>query len=634
MKVGDARVLRIDNDWNEMSRKSKKNPEIAIDPFNRAYVIYTSGSTGKPKGVQIPHLPFMNFIVTMGDRPGLSSEDVLLSVTTLSFDICGLELWLPLIRGATLVIADKEVTTDGVQLLRLLLSSKATMMQATPISWRLMLGAGWQAGSRDLKILCGGEPLPPELAQQMAERGKVWNMYGPTETTVWSTIHPVQPGERPVSIGLPIANTYIYLLDLTASLVPLGGAGELIIGGEGLARGYHNRPDLTAQQFIPNPYSGIPGDRMYKTGDLSRYLPNRNLECFGRIDHQVKVRGYRIELGEIESTILKHETVKQAVVVVREDSPGDKMLVGYVKTTGGRLDLGLLRPFMKEFLPHYMIPSAIVEMEEFPLTPNGKIDKKQLPAPDWSKVDVGSQYMAPRTAQEELLADIWVQVLRIPKIGINDSFFDLGGQSLVAAQLISRVREALQVEIPQSRFFREPTIAGMAQLIDAVRNEGQELQAPPILRTTRDGDIPLSSNQRRLWFIDQVSPGNSAYNVPTILRIKGVVQEEALQKTLETIVDRHEALRTSLVTKDGVPIQVIADHLEVVIEHQDFSTGGKKKIAKFFALKPLLPMAFANFSSTEHPSFTLDCIKLAGMIISFSPIFTIQSMMAGQPVFF
>ncbi len=569
IKHHQARVLDLDLQWRKISMERHTNPEVPTDPNCRAYVIYTSGSTGKPKGVQISHLAFQNFITSMAVKPGIGPDDVWLSVTTLSFDICGLELWGPLTTGATVVLAAKDVTIDGARLLDLLLKSGATIMQATPVSWRLMLGAGWLPG-KHLKMLCGGEPLPPELAEQLVERGDLWNMYGPTETTVWSTLHLVPDGTLPISIGLAIANTVIYLIDSHFQLAPSGGAGELVIGGEGLARGYHNRPELTAQQFIPNPYSGLPGDRMYRTGDLARWLPNGNLECFGRIDHQVKVRGYRIELGEIESAIIKHDSIKQVVVIVREDSPGDKILVAYAKTeTGHKLDIGTLRSFIRAFLPEYMVPSAFVEMQEFPLTPNGKVDKKNLPAPDLSALERG-EYVAPRTVMEELLTGILAQSLKVGRVGITDNFFELGGHSLIATQVISRIREALQVEVPQPQFYQDPTVTGLVALVDRLRS-GEGQKTPAIHPQSRETAPPLSANQQSLWFIDRVTPGNPAYNVPYAFTIMGRPDWAVFRAALEAIVARHEALRTCFKLADTMPVQTIHESLSFDLPTEDLS---------------------------------------------------------------
>ena len=325
-----AQLVTLTTDWSQFSGESEENPTPNTDATNLAYVIYTSGSTGKPKGVQIPRSALANFLQSMRERPGLTSQDTLLAVTTLSFDIAGLELHLPLSVGARVVLMRRENAADGDKLAEKIKNSGATIMQATPATWRLLLESGWQ-GNKQLKILCGGEALPRELANQLIEKSaSLWNMYGPTETTIWSTVHQVSSTEGPVLVGRPIANTRIYILDRYMQPTPIGVPGELCIGGAGVARGYLNRPELTEEKFIADPFSHEPGARIYRTGDLARYLADGNIELLGRIDHQVKVRGFRIELGEIEAVLREHPALRDAVVLAREDVPGDKRLVGYV----------------------------------------------------------------------------------------------------------------------------------------------------------------------------------------------------------------------------------------------------------------------------------------------------------------
>ncbi|MCB0153539.1 MAG: amino acid adenylation domain-containing protein, partial [Anaerolineae bacterium] len=362
------RSLCIDRDWPLIEQSAPaEGPAATAD--NLAYVIYTSGSTGRPKGVAIPHRAVVNFLTSMAHEPGLTAADTLLAITTLSFDISVLELFLPLVVGAKTVILRREVAADARQLQAHLLASQATVMQATPATWRMLLESDWP-GRPALKVLCGGESMPRDLADQLLARcGSLWNMYGPTETTVWSTIHPVAPGDEAVPVGRPIANTTLHVLDEQLQPVPLGTPGELFIGGDGLARGYLNRPDLTAEKFIPDPFSDTPGARLYRTGDLASYRPDGSLDFFGRIDHQVKIRGFRIELGEIESLLRTYPEVQEAVVVAREDE-GYKRLVAYLKSQSPT-DLGgsALRDFLKEKLPDYMIPALFVTLPELPLTP-------------------------------------------------------------------------------------------------------------------------------------------------------------------------------------------------------------------------------------------------------------------------
>ncbi len=468
-----TKIIRIDDDLERIGKESIENLTNRTLQENLAYVIYTSGSTGKPKGVEIEHKNVVNFLENMQQRLALTGEDILLSVTTLSFDISALEIFLPLTTGAQLVVVSRETAVDAEQLIATLVSSGATIMQATPTTWRMLIEAGWQ-GDKRLKLLCGGEALPLELANQIAERcASLWNMYGPTETTIWSTMHPFERGDKNVSIGRPIGNTSCYILDGHLQSVPVGVSGELFIGGAGVARGYLNRPELTEEKFILDPFFGKPGARMYRTGDLVRYSPDGDMQFLGRIDHQVKICGFRVELGEIETILSQHPTVKQAVVIVREDVPGDKRLVGYLILGDGQEEISTsaLRAFAQEHLPDYMLPSAFVFLDEFPLTPNKKIDRKALPAPDQTRPELDHEYVAPRDEVEEEITRIFATVLKLERVGIYDNFFNLGGHSLLATQVISRIRQELQVELPLRSLFEAPTTIELALVVINKRAE-------------------------------------------------------------------------------------------------------------------------------------------------------------------
>jgi amino acid adenylation domain-containing protein len=440
-------AICLDTGWEEIAKESGENPTGGAGVDNLAYVIYTSGSTGKPKGVQISHGALTNFLCSMRRRPGLTDEDVLLAVTTLSFDIAALEIFLPLTVGARVVMVSRETASDGNTLLERLTGSGATVMQATPATWRLLLEAGWEGGDR-LKVLCGGEALPKQLADQVLQRSSsLWNMYGPTEATIWSTVHKVEPATDtapdggPVPIGRPIANTTVYVLDSHLRPVPVGVGGELHIGGEGLARGYLGRPELTAEKFIPDPFDGGPVARLYKTGDLARYRSDGSLEYLGRLDDQVKVRGFRIELGEIETVLDRHPAVRRAIVAAREGILGDKQLAAYV--VPGSQPSGLLtelKGYLQKKLPAHMVPSTFTLLDEVPLTPNGKVNRKALPTPDLSGFRAENAYVEPRTPVEEQLVEIWEEVLGVERVGVHDDFFELGGHSLLATRVLSRVR--------------------------------------------------------------------------------------------------------------------------------------------------------------------------------------------------
>lgn len=485
MPKTDAQVICLDALEETKTKRGKKAKAKSDD---LAYVIYTSGSTGKPKGVQIHHRAVVNFLRSMQKDVGINADDSLLAVTTLSFDIAVLELLLPLAVGAKVVIANSEVVADGALLAQSLTDSRITFMQATPASWRLLLEAGW-TGKPDLKILCGGEALTNDLAEKLLQRGaQLWNVYGPTETTIWSTIYKVDSIRSGISntvpIGRPIANTQIYILDSALQPVPVGVIGDLYIGGDGVSRGYLNRPELTAERFIPHPFIPLPpgegtGARevIYKTGDLARYLPDGNIEFFGRSDQQVKVRGYRIETGEIEVALMGHPSVKQAVVVAWKERSSEASLVAYVvpAVPAEEANAVQLRDFLRTKLPEYMIPSVFVNLESLPLTPNGKVDRKALPAPTQSRADLGAQYVAPRTPLELELAEVCAQVLGLNagQVGVNDNFFDLGGHSLLGTRLVFLLREKYGLEtaqLPLRALFEQPTVANLAEVIGRAKS--------------------------------------------------------------------------------------------------------------------------------------------------------------------
>ncbi len=460
-----AQLVCLDRDWSRISLEDPGQAEVNPSSDDLAYVIHTSGSTGKPKGVQIPHRALVNFLGSMQREPGLSEDDVLLAVTTLSFDIAGLELYLPLVVGAQVVIASREVASDGMLLSQELERSGATVMQATPTTWQMLLNAGWQGDPR-LKILCGGEALPRALADELLSRcASLWNMYGPTETTIWSTIYQVEADSRQVPIGQPIANTQCYILDAQLQLVPIGVVGELYIGGDGLAKGYLNKPELTAERFVTNPLTKTYGARLYRTGDLVRYRSDGQIEYIGRVDYQVKVRGHRIELGEIESNLNRHPAIRQSVVVVREDTRGDKRITAYyIPASQLTPSVSELLRHLQATLPDFMLPSAFVSMEEFPLTPNGKVNRQALPIPDQSRPDLEKEYVAPRSEVETVLVNIMAELLNLEKVGIFDNFFELGGHSLLAIQLVSRLQKTLG-SIALRKVFEAPTAAGLAEIL-------------------------------------------------------------------------------------------------------------------------------------------------------------------------
>ncbi len=464
-------IVCIDRDRTTIASEPATAPEVSHTPHQLAYVIYTSGSTGKPKGVLIEHRSLVNLLFAMQKSPGLTPNDTLFSVTTLSFDIAGLELYLPLVTGAKIALASRPVATDPRALAQSMRAAGATVMQATPATWQFLLDSGWRDG-KGLKILCGGEALSRTLAKALLATGvEIWNVYGPTETTIWSTATRIVT-ENNISIGRPIANTTVYVLDQNGLPVPIGIPGELHIGGDGIARGYLNRADLTEDRFVTNTFTrDSDRSRMYRTGDSVRYREDGSLEYLGRLDNQVKVRGYRIELGEIEAVLSTHNHVQQAVVIVREDSPGDQRLVAYVIPTPNAVVAATeLKSWLTERLPQFMVPSAFVTLDAFPLTPNGKVDRRALPSPISNHPNNGAQAEADRTpanALEAKLLPIWEQVLGVSGIGRHDNFFDLGGNSLLGIRLLATIEKAIDQRVPVAVIFQGQTIAAMAETLRA-----------------------------------------------------------------------------------------------------------------------------------------------------------------------
>ncbi|BAU88123.1 CDA peptide synthetase I [Streptomyces laurentii] len=552
-----ATTLCVDELRAELATEPAGPLAVDVGGADLAYAVYTSGSTGRPKGVQVPHHALRNFLHAMKQWPGIDPDDSLVAVTTLSFDIAALELLLPLVEGARVVLATRDVATDGKRLADEMAATGATMMQATPSTWRMLLDAGW-SGRPGLRGLICGEALPPDLARRLLAKGvDLWNLYGPSETTVHSLGTRIT--DDTITIGRPIANTEVYILDPEGRPVPSGVPGELCIGGSGLARGYTNRPDLTAQQFVSNPFPSDFADRLYRTGDLVRRRVDGRIDYLGRLDHQVKLRGYRIELGEIESVLMCQEQVKGAVVVVREDQPGDQRLVAYVvpgsdSPTADELRR-TLRTALAEKLPDYMVPSAFVLLDALPLTPSGKMDRGALPAPEGQETRTAAAYVAPRDAEEQALCTLFAEVLNVPRVGVDDGFFALGGHSLLATRLVARIRGVLGAELPVRALFEKQTVAELAALL----RQGAQDTRPALTRARRPDPLPLSFAQRRLWFLHQMEGPSPTYNLPVVLRLTGALNVAALQAALGDVVARHEALRTVFPDTGAMACQRILD---------------------------------------------------------------------------
>jgi amino acid adenylation domain-containing protein/non-ribosomal peptide synthase protein (TIGR01720 family) len=581
---GGVSVLRLDADAVSIASESEERLHGGASAEDLCYVLFTSGSTGKPKGVAIEHRQLVNYVHGVAERMGLPRGASYAHVSTFAADLGNTVLFPPLCLGGCLHVISQGLTTDpagmaayfdehGIDCLKIVPSHLAALL-AAPHPERLI--------PRKLLVL-GGEASSWELIariEKLRPDCRILNHYGPTETTVGVLTFPVEPGKRTmgapiVPLGRPLPNSRVYILDPSLRPVPTGAPGELVIGGAGVARGYLNRPDLTAERFLADPFSNEPGARMYRTGDRARLLPDGSLLFLGRIDFQVKIRGYRVELGEIEATLAAHPRVGEAVVLaLSAEGSSDKLLVGYAVSHGDPAPTAAeLQSFLGERLPEYMVPASLLLLPALPLTPNGKIDRQALSLlaqapPD----DEGQDFAGPRTPVEEVLSAIWCDVFGKAEIGIHESFNDLGGHSLLAIQIIARARDAFQAPLALRAIFESPTIAALAEQVEAAMREGEGLEAPPIVRAPREGLLPLSFAQERLWFLDQMDPNNPFYNVPSGIRFQGRFDAEAMEQALREIVRRHEVLRTTFTTVEGKPSQLIHAEIALRLPILDLST--------------------------------------------------------------
>ncbi|MCU1259742.1 MAG: non-ribosomal peptide synthetase, partial [Bryobacterales bacterium] len=573
----DYQVFCLDRDWPSLSNESAANPPVLTGGKDLAYVIYTSGSTGKPKGVPNVHEAIVNRLLWMQATYPLNGTDRVLQKTPYSFDVSVWEFFWPLMTGACLVVARPGSHKDPDYLVKLIAESNITTVHFVPSMLRIFLeSAGVERCTSLRRVICSGEALPFELQERFFERlgAELHNLYGPTEAAVDVTYWHCRSnsGRAMVPIGKPIWNTQIYILDAHRQLAPIGVPGELHIGGVGLARGYLKRPELTAEKFIHDPFSQEPGARVYKTGDLARFLPDGNIEYLGRIDFQIKLRGFRIELGEIEAVLAQHPAVSECVVIAREDVPGDKRLVGYVVPSANQSTRASeLGTWVKQKLPEYMTPAVFVELERFPLTSNGKVDRRNLPEPEYRRLETAGAFAGPRTPAEEMIAGIWAEVLKLDRVGVADNFFELGGHSLSATQVVARARAAFGIEVPLRVLFEAPTLRALAESIHQLERASHGSVPPSLLRANRDGALPLSFTQQRLWFLYQMEPESSLYNVPWAARMTGLVNAEALETALNAIVQRHEILRTTYGTENDLPVQIVRTAAHIPLERRDLS---------------------------------------------------------------
>ncbi len=555
-----AAVIAIDSDWTTDAERDGTARRAPAAPDSLAYVIYTSGSTGRPKGVAITHksaLVLLDWAQRVFTREELSG---VLASTSVCFDLSVFELFVPLSCGGAVILAE-----NALQLPEQPSADTVTLINTVPSAMAELVRSGG-VPSGVLTVNLAGEALKNQLVQQVYSQTRaehVWNLYGPSEDTTYSTAALTHRGaSREPSIGRPVSGTSAYVLDAQSQPTPLGVAGELHLAGEGLARGYLSRPSLTAERFLPDPFSKEPGGRMYRTGDLSRWRSDGEIEFLGRVDHQVKIRGFRIELGEIEAALRAHASVDECVVVAREAAAGDLVLVAYVAArSGGGLTPGELREHLRERLPGYMTPSFFVFLDALPLTPNGKVDRKALPAPGAAIRAEGEGVRAaqasPRTPVEEVLCGVWAEVLGVGRVGVEDNFFESGGHSLLATQAVARIRNAFGIELPLRSLFERPTPRALAVEVESLLADEGARQLPPLQARGDSGARPLSFAQQRLWFIDQLEPGSPLYNMPSALRLYGGVNLSALSQALREVVRRHEALRTRFIAIEGEAAQVV-----------------------------------------------------------------------------
>ncbi|WP_169732910.1 non-ribosomal peptide synthetase [Haloechinothrix halophila] len=576
----DTAVLHLDSPdtTRELERQSISDGQRNVSGLrlqHPAYVIYTSGSTGRPKGVVVSRGALLNFLITVGAWFDLRCSDRLLSPTTIAFDMAVPEMYLPLLAGAQLVLVPAADAREPAVLTRVISTDRITALQATPSLWQALVAYDPDA-LRGLRMFVGAEALPPALAAALRELGeRVLHLYGPTETTVWSTATPLTERKSGPSIGGPVGNTRVYVLDGALRPLPVGVPGELYIGGAGLARGYLNRPELTAERFVADPF-GPPGASLYRTGDIVRWADDGQLEFVGRADHQVKIRGFRVELGEIEAVLADHPSVAQSVVTARTDSPdGATQLVGYVVDSHvERADPAALRAHVARWLPSYMVPATVVVLDALPLTPNGKLDRKALPAPGRT----AGYGKAPRTPAEEVLCGLLAEILGVDRVSVDDDFFTLGGHSLLATRLIGRLRATFGVELAVRDVFEAPTpelLLGRIEGADAAR---------PLLRPKqRPSRLPLSALQRGLWIENTLAGSAATYNLPTALWLRGKPDVDALRTALADVTARHEPLRTIVAEQDGVPYQEVLDDAVPELTHESVDRARLDAVASTYA---------------------------------------------------
>ncbi len=616
-------IILLDRDGESISAQPTSAPNRDASAHDLAYCIYTSGSTGKPKGVLLEHRNVVRLMLNDKLPFDFTQEDVWTMFHSYAFDFSVWEMYGALLYGGKLVLVSERDMKDPLLFLNLLVDERVTVLNQTPTAFHNLVSEALKHPQRDWAlryVIFGGEALQPIQLKEWHEAYpgvKLINMYGITETTVHVTFKEIgtrEIEENVSNIGGPIPTTTTYIMDSHPRLLPVGVPGEVCVGGVGVSRGYLDRDDLTRQKFIQNPYK--PEERIYRSGDLAKLLPNGEMVYLGRIDDQVQIHGFRIELGEVRSRLLEHPFVGKAEIIATQIHSDTLELVAYVEATSD-VNVTQLRNHLAQTLPYYMVPSAFVMLKALPMTPNGKVDRRALPAPEHTRPELHGGFTAPRTIVEEMLAGIWMQVLGIERVGVNDSFFDLGGHSLLATQVISRIREAFQIEIPLRALFEEPTVATLAQVIEQHRLDPHQIQLPAISSISRDGQLPLSFAQQRLWFLEQLEPGSPLYNCPGSAHLRGSLDVEALEQSLNEIIRRHESLRTTFATVAGEPVQVISSEWKVRLSVEEISAGSEAEQAAEverrmeaearqgfdLAAGPLLRVRLLRLAADEHVVF-------------------------------
>ena len=613
-KLGDrkADVICLDSNWDIINQQTKQNPTTSIKAQDLAYVMYTSGSTGQPKGVSIVHRGVVR-LVKQTNYVSISAQDVIAQASNYAFDAATFEIWGALLHGARLVGVSKDLALSPKDFAAFIRSQGISVLFLTTALFNQIAQEVPSAFNSLRHLLFGGEAVDPKWVKEVLKNGapqRLLHVYGPTENTTfssWYLVQDVPEDATTIPIGHAIANTQVYILDKNLQPVPVGVPGELHIGGAGLAQGYLHRPKTTAEKFIEiELFDQV--ERVYKTGDLVRYLPDGNIEYIGRIDNQVKIRGFRIELGEIETVVSQYPQVQASCVIAREDIPGDKRLVAYIVPKKEQtLTVSELRSFLKSKLPEYMVPSAIVILEALPLTSNGKLDRRALRAPDLHS-QLSDKYVAPRSPIEEILSGIWAQVLKVEKVGIHDNFFELGGHSLLATQIISRIPEAFGTSLSLRSLFKSPTVAQLSEVISCELQTGSSLVLPAILPVSIRQDIPLSWAQERLWFLHHLEGESGAYTIPFAVRLEGNINVKALSGAIEAIVRRHEVLRTRFEIKDDKPVQVIHPNINITLPVVDLqNVADPWKQVEQLAIKE----AYKPFDLAREPMLRVNMWQVA-----------------------